>query len=114
MALKLPFYHDWPEFRYTISLEGVQYDLRCVYRSRTASWYLDLFAADGTALIRGRRLSPAASPHAGLITDGPPGALVPVGADPYARAELELWYLTVDDLIAFRGEVAPGLPVELA
>ena len=116
MPQRLPFAHDLPAQRYTVALDGAQYEVRLVWRARTASWYLDLADADGRWLVRGRRLSPAWSPHAGLITDGPPGILfVAAGTDPYARDEIELWYLTAEERAAVPPlQAASSLPVELA
>lgn len=100
MAVKLPLFSDLPAQRYTIALEGVQYEVRLVWRERTGAWYLDLADQQGAWLLRGRRLSPGSSLNLGLITDGPPGALTAVGADPYAQGELELWYLDAAELAA--------------
>lgn len=94
-----------------MALDGVQYEVRLVWRARTASWYLDLADEDGVWLLRGRRLSPGSSPQAGMIVGGPPGALAVVAADPYDRAEIELWYLDAAELDAAATEAAPALPV---
>jgi len=114
MPLEMPFFHDLPAHRYTVTLEGAQYEVRLVYRARTACWYLDLKDQDGTLLIAGRRLSPGSSPQAGMITDGPPGALIPVGADPYDRHEIKLQYFTADELADLVAAAADPLPVEIA
>ena len=99
MPLRLPLTPDLPEHTFTVPLEGVQYEFRLVYRSRTASWYLDLLDEDGVALLRGQRLSPGSPLNAGL-TSGPPGVLLVDGADPYARDEVALLYVTADELAA--------------
>lgn len=113
MPERMPFFHDVPSHRYTVALDGVQYEVRLVYRARTASWYLDLRDEQGADLVLGRRLSPGASPVSGLITNGPPGALVAFGADPYARNELELWYFTEAELAAEPDAEVELLPVEV-
>lgn len=110
MAVKLPFFHDLPAHSYTVPLSGVQYEIRLVYRARTASWYLDLRNEEGVPLVLGRRLSPPWSPVTGVITDGPPGVILALGADPYDRFELELWYF---DESEFQPEGEDLLPVEL-
>lgn len=102
MAVKLTISYENPSHRYTTPLEGVQYEFRLTYRDRTASWYLDMWDAQGNLLLAGRRLSPNWSPQRGMITNGPPGGLFAVGSDPYARDEIELWYL----------EAAECVPVE--
>lgn len=112
MADQLPILFDYPEHRYTIALDGVQYDLRLIYRERTASWYLDLWDPDGNALLLGKRLTPSWPVNTG-ITSGPPGLIVPTGQDPYDRYELELWYFTAAELEAARVAETELLPVEL-
>jgi len=47
-----------PEYQYTIDLSGVSYQIRLRWRDRPGRWYIDLRAADGTALILGQRLVP--------------------------------------------------------
>jgi len=99
MPERLPFFHEIPAHSYTVALDGVQYEVRLVYRLRTESWYLDLMDENGLALLLGIRLSPNSSPNAGLIVTGPPGVLFAFGADPYARNELELWYFNEAELL---------------
>jgi hypothetical protein len=111
---RLPFFPDVPAQRYTVALDGVQYEARLVYRARTASWYLDLAGPDGVWLLRGQRLSPGASPQFGLIGEGPPGVLFLFGADPYDRAGVELLYFSVDELEAAVPPPADLLPVALS
>lgn len=110
---RLPLFPDVPAQRYTVALDGVQYEVRLVYRERTASWYLDLSGPDGVWLLRGQRLSPGASPQFGLIGEGPPGVLFVFGADPYARDGVELWYFGVDELEAAAPVAEDMLPVAL-
>jgi hypothetical protein len=110
---RLPFTPDYPAQRYTVALDGAQYDLRLVWRARTASWYLDLADASGTWLLRGRRLSSGASPQFGLVNGGPPGALWVFGPDPYPRDGIELFYATRAELEAAAPAEADLLPVEV-
>jgi hypothetical protein len=114
MPLKMPFFHDQPAHRYTVPLDGVQYEVRLTYRERTASWYLDLWDEQGGELLKGRRLSPNGSPQGGVITDGPPGVIVAFGRDPYDRYEIELWYYTEAEIEAARPAPGDLLPVELS
>lgn len=115
MPERMPFFHDVPSHRYTVTLDGVQYEVRLVYRARTASWYIDLLDEDGVELVLGRRLSPSWSPVSGVITDGPPGKIVAFGDDPYDRFEIELWYFTAAEIEAAELEAASvaTLPIEL-
>lgn len=83
----------------TVTIGESQYRLGLTWRERTASWYLDLAALDGTPLALGVRLSAGWAPLAGLlIEDGPSGGMLYVrGLDGYARADLGdglrlLWY----------------------
>ena len=115
MPVRLPIFSEVPAHTYTIALDGVQYEIRLVYRARTASWYLDLRDENGVELVLGRRLSPGSSPTGGVIVDGPPGVIAPFGADPYDRHELELWYFEAAELAEARvAAVAQDrLPIEL-
>ncbi|HEX5201304.1 MAG TPA: hypothetical protein VFW27_15335 [Actinoplanes sp.] len=113
MALRLPIYADQPEQRQTIALDGVQYQYRLIYRERRASWYLDLYAEDGAPIALGRRLSPGWSMTVG-VPDGPGGALVAIGYDPYPRDGVELWYITAVELAAAPPSDDQVLPVEVA
>jgi hypothetical protein len=111
---KLPFFQDQPAHRYTVTLDGVQYQVRLVWRARTASWYLDLADQDGTWLLRGQRLSPGSSPQFGLVAGGPPGVLWVFGLDPYPQQDgIELWYVGADELDAAAPPAADLLPVAL-
>jgi uncharacterized protein DUF6983 len=100
MPEQLPFHPEQPSHRYTMPLDGVQYDIRLTYRERTSSWYLDLWDENGRPLVLGRRLSPNWGPTVGVLTAGPPGKLFVFGEDPYARDEIELWYFTAAELAA--------------
>lgn len=95
MALLLPGFPVQPSHRITVALgplgeAGVVFVLRFTWRARTASWYVDLFGADGvTAIVMGRRMSPQWAPHAGLVlADLPPGLLFVRGKDGFERDDL--------------------------
>jgi hypothetical protein len=114
MPVRLPIATELPAHTYTVALDGVQYQVRLVWRERRASWYLDLLDADGNALVRGRRLSPLWSPVSGMISNGPPGILFATGLDPYDRHEIELWYLTAAERAARPApEADDGIVVEV-
>ena len=89
MSAILPAYPALPAHTYTVTLGGVAFTLRYVFRARLSAWYIDVFAADGTALARARRLSPGWSPLFALpIVDGPAGYLWVRGPDEYTRLDL--------------------------
>lgn len=112
MPVRLPIRYEFPAHRFGLSLDGVHYEFRLVYRARTASWYLDLWDEQGAALLLGQRLSPGSSPNRGRITDGPPGALFVFGPDPYPRDGIELWYYAAAELVPT--DATDVLPVEIA
>ncbi len=98
MAERLPFFPEQPANDYTITLDGVQYQVFLTYSSRRASWYLTLLDENGATLVSGRRLSPGFSPLPGRLVGGPPGSLSAEGSDPYARAEVFLRYVDLAEL----------------
>lgn len=104
MIGQLPAFPDQPEHTYTIALDGTTYRVRLVWRARSASWYLDLYAEDGTALLLGRRVSAGWAPVASAREGMPPGLVYALGLDGYAQldlgAALRLLYLSGADLPA--------------
>lgn len=89
MGLILAGYPAEPQHIQTVALGGVDFRVRCTWRERTRAWYLDLYAADGTPLVVGRRLSPGWAPYAGIQTAGMPDGVVWVrGPNDYARDDL--------------------------
>lgn len=93
MADQFVLFPDLPQFTETTTWGDRQVQLRLTFRSRTASWYLDIFELDSTPIVFGRRVSPRFAPLLGLgfggeqlprdrelFTDGP--------TDPYARSDL--------------------------
>lgn len=93
MAVSLvPGFPDLPSHRMRIALGGRTYGLRFTFRARTASWYVDLFDADGGAMLLGQRVSPGWSPLAGYNLDAAPDSdgqgVIVIGPDPYDRAML--------------------------
>ena len=86
MARQLQIKQEQPADTQTVTIGGVQYRARFTWRTRTASWYLDLWKLDGTALALGRRLSPGWGPLIGLSIDGAPDSwLYLSGPDEYRR-----------------------------
>lgn len=100
-GVDLPGFPRRPRHEYQITLGEIDYTVRLTYRTRTRSWYLDLYDVDGVAIATGRRLSPGSSPLAPLEIDG---LLFVFGIDPYIREDLatELLlatYYTDDELL---------------
>lgn len=104
MIEQLPAFPEQPAQTYTVALDGVTYGVRLVWRARPASWYLDLSAEDGTALVLGRRLSAGWAPAVGVRDGLPPGLLYALGLDGYEQLDLgtalRLLYLPAADLPA--------------
>lgn len=96
MPATLPFFPGLPAFRYAIELDGSNYTVRFRWNTARAGWYIDLTAADGTPLLRGRRLVPYASATRGVIPGWTGGILTALGSDD--RAGLTPVYLSVADL----------------
>jgi hypothetical protein len=89
MGAVLTTFRDQPCHKQTVTLGGVQFQVRLTWRRRCGAWYLDLWAQDGTALALGRRISPGWGPLLGLsIPNGPAGYLFVRGSDPYGRDAL--------------------------
>ncbi len=92
MLQTLTFLSDDNRHEYTMTLDGVQFELVFTYRERRASWYFDLFDADGTALVRGRRCSPGYPLVAAGVAGRPAGILTADGPDPYSKNEIRIIY----------------------
>lgn len=102
MGKRFPGFGVRASQRYNLALGEVSYQVRLTWRPRTASWYLDLWKADGTGIALGRRLSPKWGPLAGLtLADAPAGYVLGVlGPDGYTKADLG------DSLVLMAHEVA--------
>lgn len=106
MPVQLPLYADVPSQTYTIDLDGEQYGIRLHWSDLRAGWYIGIESADGTPLLRGRRLVPYASATRGVVRGGPPGLLTAIGPYPYRRDELVLVYVPRAELSL----IPPGAP----
>lgn len=94
-----------PSFRYRVTLDGVRFDVRFTWFERRRGWFLDVWTADGTPIVSGRRLSPGSSPLIGLgLDDDPAGLLYVSGPDPYNQADLgaslRVVYVSSADLVS--------------
>ena len=108
MAVSLvPGFPDLPSHRMRVTLGARTYGLRFTFRARTASWYVDIYDADGEPLILGQRMSPRWSPLAGYNIDAAPDSdgqgVIVIGPDPYDRAMLgdvlRLVHLDASDVV---------------
>ncbi len=89
MGGALPGFPLSPRHRFRVALGDAVFGVVMTWRERCAAWYVDLYDADGTALITGRRVSPGTSPWADVVADAlPESVVVAVGPDPYDRAAL--------------------------
>lgn len=105
MAQILTVFPDQPAVRQSVTLGGAQYDLRLTWRSRPAAWYADLWAADGTPVWLGQRVSPGWPLGGGSQpANRPSGTLLVRGPADYQRDDLgssvQLVYYTPDELPA--------------
>ena len=103
MALNLPTRGDVDRYRRRYSLEGVTFTLAFAWRQRTASWYVDVLAADGSPILQGQRVSASSPLWPDPSAPGlPPGVVVVVGPDTYLRGQLgtdlRLVYLTAAEV----------------
>jgi hypothetical protein len=89
-----------PDSIQTVQLGDAEFRVRLTWRERLSSWYLDLYTADGTALVLGKRLSASYTPLGGIVRDGLPagGTLYVRGPNgPYVQKDLGaslllIWY----------------------
>jgi hypothetical protein len=86
-AIALPVFPGLPQSIYTITLAGTRFRVRLTWRERTASWYLDLLAQDGTRIVSGRRLVAKGMPLVGLLPEGGPDGQFYVDAVNITRRE---------------------------
>lgn len=100
MATRLPVFVVEPRHTYLVTWGDRQLRVTLTWRDRPGGWYLDLHdeAAGpgvdgrGVPVVLGRRVSPGASPLAGLALGDATSrnALVVVdGPDPYQRVDLD-------------------------
>ena len=89
MGQILPGYPSRAQHTYTVTLGETSFRVRLTLNSRLESWFLDLYAADGTPLALGRRVVPGGTPITGLVREGMPnGHLVVRSPDAAAPDDL--------------------------
>lgn len=99
-----------------VTLGTLRVGIGMYYNQRMSSWYMSLFAADGTPLFQGRRLSPSFSPNFGLAFSitAFEGLLTTQGQDGYTQAalgsQLTLWWWSPAELQAAADAVAAATP----
>lgn len=54
--IELPTFNDPANFRYTIELDGVVFELSFIFNTRDSHWYVDILDADGNQLRSGVKL----------------------------------------------------------
>lgn len=101
----LPTYPARSEHEYRITLGAAEYRVRFRWLWRCASWYADVWTADGTAVVLGRRLAPGSLLVPDLSIVGVRGDLLMVfGSDGYARDDLgqtvRVLYFGIDEITA--------------
>lgn len=118
MPVRISVYAGEPQHTQTVALGGVQYRLTLTWRERTSSWYADIAAADGTDIVRGRRLSTRWTIMYGLQVEGWQGGdIMVVGREPYEQSDLgqdlQLWYYSAAELAAATADSGSDLVVSL-
>ena len=99
-----------------VTLGALRVGIGLTYNPRLNGWYMSLFAADGTALFQGRRLSPSFSPSFGLAFSilAFNGMFSTQGIDDYTQAalgsQLTLWWWSQAELQAAADAVAAANP----
>jgi len=89
MGQILPAFPVQPQHTARVTLGDAEFTVRLTWRARTASWYIDLYDADGAELLVGRRVSARGSLWLGMRVPGlPDGELFVSGLDGYARNDL--------------------------
>lgn len=100
----LPGYPSIAQHEYVTTLGDTSYRFTFTWRVRQRAWYFDLELEDGTALIRGRKVSAGWFPLGAvdLGDNAPAGQLYVRGSDNYERAdwgsELVLVFVPTADL----------------
>ena len=112
MSQVLRTFQSLPVNEQIVTLDDVQYRLRMRWAERLQSWFLDIYAADGTALVVGRRMAGDSSPYSARfrLTGGPAGTIIVTGRDPYLREDLgtalEVVYFTEAETAALVASAA--------
>lgn len=70
------------EYTETIALEGVVYSFKFSWNTRTETWYLSIYARDGSPIIEGIAITCGVDLLRGSVVAGkPPGLLIAVPTD---------------------------------
>ena len=85
---RLRAFPDRPSHVQTVTLAGARYIYRRTYRSRLRGWYVDIYTADGTPVILGRRMVGEWPLFGGLPVEELAGILLVRGPDEYRREDL--------------------------
>jgi hypothetical protein len=108
----------------SVTLGTLRVGIGLVWNRALQGWYLDVFAADGSRLIVGRRLCPSFAPNFGMAFEVTElqGLFVVDGTDGYTQgalgSQLQLRWYSPEELQAVANAVAlanpePALIVEI-
>lgn len=121
--LKIMFDPGVPHQTSTVSLGGVAYRIKAVWRERLRGWYISLYLSDGTPIATGRRLAAGALVVRDIMRHDPDapagGVLLGVGVDDYAREDLSvdggihLYYLTRAEYLDMLPDVSEDVILEI-
>lgn len=89
MSKIIPTYPQKAQRSQRFTFGGKQWICRYTWRERPGAWYFDLFYADGTPAMLGRRLIGGMSPDASIYNEAfPPGKFFTYGPEVYTRYDL--------------------------
>ncbi len=115
MGQRLAAFGDLPShFVTTLIGETTSYRIRYKYNSRMAAWYCDLYAADGTLLVAGRRLSPYGRLWSDFEFEGKPDVdfITVMGPSGYQQVDLGdtlyIAWFTQAELVALAESISAG------
>lgn len=119
--LVLPFVLDAAYQSMEVALEGVSYRIAYAWNRRTASWYLSISTAEGTALVSGLRMVldwPLLEQHRAREPRLPPGRLFAFAIDggegeagfADMGRRVKLFYYTAADVAAIQAGLAASEP----
>ena len=91
MGQQVKGFPQFPQHDQTVAFGNRRYKLVFTWRQRALSWYFDLFTADDTPVVLGRRFSASWAPLVNVgfeVNFAPEGLLYIRGIDGYLRDDL--------------------------
>lgn len=119
MPVAIVTFPSQPVFSQVATLANTPIGIILSWNSRMRSWYLSIDNAAGERILTAQRLSPKASPTAGLAIEGlPAGQFTVQGKDGYGQGalgtQLTLWFWTNAEITALiPAEIDYPLTVEI-